>query len=299
MSHSTHLMEDRHTDPIFPIHLYRNKHPYTGEGQVILGLHWHVHMEIILMTVGEAVFVVNGRSYHAKQGDLLFINSGELHTGYSKVKHQTEFVAIVFHPELLASPGFDPHHGRTIARLLTGEHSLPAFVETDNPMYPHLSEPILAVIREMESREGAYEIHVKLQLSLAFAQISRYYSQPSETKESVHPAERFKPLITYMQAHYAEKLTVDVAARMMNLSSYHFCKCFKKATGHTFGQFLQLLRIAEAERRLLETELTVTEIAAQVGFCDINYFDKVFKKVKHCPPTDIRKRSRINVIGVL
>ncbi|SDD00482.1 AraC-type DNA-binding protein [Paenibacillus sp. UNCCL117] len=284
----TDLREEQKTDPLFPVNLFRNRH--TGHEATILPLHWHEHLEIIWMTEGEAVFIVNGQAFTAKPGDLLFVGGGELHTGQATSAGPTEFVAIVFHPDLLAGKGFDPHYIRTIAPLLTGERRLPPHIGTEAPLYAYVAGPVMSAVRELESRETAYEMNAKLYLALAFAQLFRHGAGPQQKpKETARQAERFKPLITYVEQRYAEKISVEDAAKMVNLSPYHFCKSFKKATGHTFGRFLQLIRVGEAERLLLETEMPVTEIAVEVGFCDLHYLNKVFKKIKYCSPSDLRR----------
>jgi YesN/AraC family two-component response regulator len=56
-----------------------------------------------------------------------------------------------------------------------------------------------------------------------------------------------------------EKLTVEQAAKLVSLNPYHFCKTFKKLTGRTFIEYVNVYRVKEAERLLLETDLNVTE----------------------------------------
>lgn len=285
----TDLKEERITDPFFPIDIYRCAAP-PGIGQTILHLHWHEHFEIIYLIEGEAVFYINGQENEAKPGDLLFVGGGELHTGRSATDGPTTFYAIVFHPNIIASTGFDPHHSWTISPLLSGKVKLPTFIPGDSSSSHYIADPIRSLVEELLLKQQGYEMQAKLYLSLVFTQITRHYSNQESGKDSRQLNERFKPLITYLEQHYADRISVEDAAQMVNLSPYHFCKTFKKATGYTFSHFVQLIRISEAERRLLETELTITEIATEVGFCDIQYFNKVFKRTRHCSPSEIRKK---------
>jgi len=85
---------------------------------------------------------------------------------------------------------------------------------------------------------------------------------------------------------------VEEAAAIVSLSPYHLCKSFKKATGRTLVEFLQLIRMNRAEKLLKQTNLPVTEIAHRVGYGSINSFDKVFKKIKHYSPSSARKQTR-------
>jgi len=112
----------------------------------------------------------------------------------------------------------------------------------------------------------------------------------TNTLKNLRQAEMLKPIFTYIETDFSNKITLDQAAKLVNLSTHHFCKSFKRATGRTFIEYLHIVRINEAERLLKKTELSITRIAEQVGFCNINYFDKVFKKVKKYQPSNARKQ---------
>ena len=93
-----------------------------------------------------------------------------------------------------------------------------------------------------------------------------------------------------MEAQLSQPLSVEQAARIVNLNPYHFCKTFKKLTGRTFIDYMNWLRINESDRLLRETEWTVTEIAERIGCGNANYFTKLFKKYKGFPPSEVRRK---------
>ncbi|MFD1907037.1 helix-turn-helix domain-containing protein [Paenibacillus rhizoplanae] len=70
---------------------------------------------------------------------------------------------------------------------------------------------------------------------------------------------------------------------------FHFCKTFKKLTGRTFIDYVNFCRMDEAQRLLLETDLTITEISGRVGCDNPNYFTKLYKQYKGLTPSQARK----------
>ena len=76
---------------------------------------------------------------------------------------------------------------------------------------------------------------------------------------------------------------------MCNFSYSYFCKVFRNVTGGTFSEYLCNLRIREAEKLLASTDLDVTEVANQVGFCDASYFIKIYKSLRGITPKAFKK----------
>jgi AraC family transcriptional activator of pobA len=283
-------------DKTFPINVFHN----IPEEHNVLSLHWHEHLEMIYMVSGEAVFDVGNQSFTAKEGDILFINGGQLHSGYSIHNYVVDYYAIVFHPSLLLDAIMGMHHTQTLVPLLKGDKYLPNLILTTDKRYAETKQWILNTIAEFEQQSIAYEISIKSYLQLILVHLTRHHSsQETVSPKYIRQTERLKPLFTYLEAAFTHKISVEKAAGLVNLSPHHFCKSFKKATGRTFVEYLHLIRINEAERLLKKTDLSITLIAEQVGFCNINYFDKVYKKIKKYPPSSARKKQEMfeNITG--
>lgn len=101
----------------------------------------------------------------------------------------------------------------------------------------------------------------------------------------------------YMQDHFREPLSLEDLARVVYLSPFYFSHIFKEEMNMTFIEYLTNLRISEAKRLLRDTLLAVGTIAEQVGYNDINYFSRVFKKVVGMTPSQFRdKNARLTEI---
>ena len=79
---------------------------------------------------------------------------------------------------------------------------------------------------------------------------------------------------------------------MAYVSKEHFCRSFKRYTGMTLTQFLKKIRIREAERLLLETDLIIGEISRRVGYQDEKHFAKLFRSYLGESPAVFRARHR-------
>ncbi len=92
----------------------------------------------------------------------------------------------------------------------------------------------------------------------------------------------------YIYEHHTEHLSLARAAKAVNMSTFYFCKMFKKATGINFTDYLSRVRIEKAKNLLLNPNLRVSEIAFEVGFQSLTHFNRVFKKLLGQSPTEYR-----------
>ncbi len=96
----------------------------------------------------------------------------------------------------------------------------------------------------------------------------------------------------YIRRHYHRRLTLEELARETDLSPTYFCALFKREWGIGFRRFLQEVRLAEARRLLSEPGHTVEAVANAVGFEDVHYFTRVFRRVVGVPPGEYRRRRQ-------
>ena len=92
--------------------------------------------------------------------------------------------------------------------------------------------------------------------------------------------------------NYMNDITLDDLADMAGYSKYHFSRIFKKYCNTTFIAFLNQRRIKAAEMLLLNEEMSVTNVAMQVGFSSLTTFNRVFKELKGGTPSEFRRLYR-------
>ena len=102
------------------------------------------------------------------------------------------------------------------------------------------------------------------------------------------------PLITkakqYINEHIGEDLSLGQVAAAVHMSSFYFCKLFKKATGINFTDYVSRARIERAKNLLINANLRISEIAYEIGFQSLTHFNRMFKKIVGESPTEYREK---------
>jgi YesN/AraC family two-component response regulator len=108
-------------------------------------------------------------------------------------------------------------------------------------------------------------------------------------------AEAEPPMIrrarAYIAGHHGDPIGLDEVANAMHVSTFYFCKMFKKATGLTFTDYLGRVRVEQAKRLLLNPHLRVSEIAYAVGFQSLTHFNRMFRNLTGESPTRFRDNA--------
>ena len=131
-----------------------------------------------------------------------------------------------------------------------------------------------------------HESVVKL-LSIFAQHLAMVSNQVFIQQENAEP-----PVMTkaraYIHEHQTEELKLGQVAKAVNMSSFYFCKTFKKISGINFTDYVARIRIEKSKNLLLNPNLRVSEIAFEVGFQSLTHFNRVFKKILGQSPTDYR-----------
>jgi AraC-like DNA-binding protein/ligand-binding sensor protein len=119
----------------------------------------------------------------------------------------------------------------------------------------------------------------------------------------IQDAEAEPPMIrrarAYISGHYGDPIGLDDIACAMHVSTYHFCKMFKKTTGLTFTDHLGRVRVEKAKNLLLNPHLRVSEIAYTVGFQSLTHFNRLFRQLTGESPTQFRDRAARRTKGTV
>ena len=102
--------------------------------------------------------------------------------------------------------------------------------------------------------------------------------------------DRLQEVFDCLDSQYMQNLTAESMARQCNMSYSYFSRYFKSAIGKSFTAYLNYVRITEAEKLLLSTDMTVTEVAMATGFSSASYFISQFRSLKNLSPHQFRQR---------
>ena len=101
--------------------------------------------------------------------------------------------------------------------------------------------------------------------------------------------------IVYINENFSEELTAKGCGERFNMSYSYFSRTFKQITGTSFKEYLNEVRINQAQKALITTERSVTDISASCGFNNVSYFIMVYRKKKGITPYAYRMNAKGSV----
>ncbi|WP_420603193.1 AraC family transcriptional regulator [Flagellimonas sp.] len=110
-----------------------------------------------------------------------------------------------------------------------------------------------------------------------------------ENQTEFHNSKRIEKVYNFIKENYAQKIKIEEAASVVNMTVISFSRLIKQRTGKTFTEFVNDLRLGYAIRKLIETNDSISEICFQCGFNNISNFNRVFKKKQGCTPKEFRE----------
>ena len=262
--------------------------------------HIHDEIELIYMLDGEMNFYSRNNCYKIRKNEIILINSFVPHSSVDIGGDEvTRFCLVQFDPKVI----YRSNLFNQLKYLTPFVNESPDFITTfdlrESDKYNELSVLLLSIVSEYEKKELAYELEI---LSILYRILTLFYrwgifqyNRSPYTDNTDFPAEnleKLKTILEYVENNYNEDLTLDKVCAIANYSYHYFCKLFKRATGKTFIQYLNFVRISNAERLLITTDLKVTDILLKTGFSSFSYFNRVFKDIKKCTPSVYRTNQK-------
>lgn len=261
---------------------------WYNEQDLCYPLHWHNTLEIILPIDNCYFACVNEVTYRIETGEIFMIPPGEPHTVYPPKdggKRLVYLLDINMIANLKDFAGIQP--------MLAA----PLHIKKDSPfIYKDILAILLRIQYEYFSDTVYNELTIYSLLLNMFVKLGTNYQNDKlrlSTSQSCRQNEylqKFNDLLAYIDLHYAEPLTLDDMAAKMSFSKFHFSRLFKQYTNYTFCDYLNYRRIKATEELLLSPDLSITDIAMQVGFSSISTFNRVFREHKKCSPSEYRAK---------
>lgn len=245
--------------------------------------HWHKFLEILCIDEGQATLTVNQTSLQAKQGDILVFNAYDVHelVGIAKV------LVAQFHVSLVTEYGVDllkvcsvPDKMKLLPRSCDHtkriHNNMKRMFENSTQQAPGY---------ELDSLGTIFQI-----VSSIIFEFSGIIADDQMVDNHQEDLQRIEILLRYVEMNYPNKISLQDAAEILNLSPNYFCRFFKRVMGKSFFEYLNIYRCMKANELIYTTNKSITEIALSVGFSTINYFNKVYKKFQNSSPSKNRKR---------
>ena len=255
--------------------------------------HWHEEMEILIVNNGFAEVSSDDVSYPLKPGQGIIINQNVMHSIRSMDQKNCTFYSLVFHPDFLF--GHKSSYLQTQFLLpVQNFHLFKMMVLNEtNPWHERMLDAVNDTIAANVTKQFGYEIATKGYLCRFWTElISEFPKLTTAPPPHVSTDEqRVKQAMLFIRKHHAEPLSLDEIANSIHISKSECCRCFARTLQMTPFEYLMKYRILEATKKMIETiknPMSIADIALSVGFNNVSYFNKLFKKFLGCTPTYYR-----------
>lgn len=258
-------------------------------------LHQHPQLQLTVILQGKGQFLSGDYVGRFQAGDVFFLGENAPHV----FRSDPEF----FEKDTeLASAGntifFDFQALEKALGELDELQALRKFEEFQGLCFQiqgQVSEEIRVIFNQFGLTNGLQRFQLALQLlslvDQAGADLVRLNEAGLMLGLSEKDGSRMDRVMQFLLKNRFQKISLEETAAVANLSKEAFCRFFKLRTRNTYTQYLNQLRITEAQKQLQETDLSISEIAYRVGFENLAYFNRSFKKICGVTPKEWRAIS--------
>lgn len=251
--------------------------------------HWHPEIEITYVQKGTMCYKVNHMVYHLKEGDIVFNNSGALHSGTMENQKDCAYIPVTFDSRLIYGFFQSTVNSKYVDPVIQ-DSLLPAIcIDQSEPWHRSFREYLLHIIALDEKKPDFYELDITICLQSIWRLLLEHITyEPQASRENSLEYDRIKKILSYIEENYQNKITLNDIAGHIHLCESECTRLFKRHMNTTLFAFLQEYRI-ERSLEFLQADLPVSAVADKAGFSDPNYYSKVFAKIKGCSPREYRK----------
>ena len=240
--------------------------------------HWHVYIELVYVIQGVIEVGINNESRTLCKGDMAVFSSNDIHYLQST---NSEIYLFIFNPAILDAQAGWPKCGILKNPFFTREQ-IPA----------HIKASIFAIYRNSNPQLEAEQLKTKANVLNLFSFILSKGKTERQSYSKIIQRERMQHVLEYIETNFTQKITLDQAASVAHMSRFYFSSFFKSLTGMGFVNYVNTIRVNEAEQLLINSSKNIADIAFECGFESIRTFNRVFKEVKKKKPIELRKTEK-------
>jgi AraC-like DNA-binding protein len=258
-------------------------------------LHMHDYFQIGLCLKGKGKFIFSDKKYDVTPGDIFIVNNFEHHIAESESEDPAKFLFIFFLPQLIANPGSSTFDFEYLSPFWYNPKFFCNKISGKEEPAKLISVAIKEIYNDWQNKETGYKHLIIANIRKVLGFLIRHYKTTEKDLFTTHTInqKRLQPVLDHVRSNYRSNLSLKEVSQILHMSTSRFRHYFKEITNYNFKEYIFYLRVAEAERMLLETEASISDIACNVGFSNLNQFYTVFFKYVSISPAKYRKSSTI------
>ncbi|MEG1256584.1 helix-turn-helix domain-containing protein [Clostridium sp.] len=251
-------------------------------------IHWHYCIEILYVIKGTINLYINTEKYVINENQVEIINIDEVH---SLESDDEDNKVIIFQID----PYFFQKYYNDIENMFFYTKSIAEdsqYGEEYEDLRIFLSQILCETVQKQDNYDEEIEaILVKLLYHL-INNFNYLIYEKEELKDNKDQLQRYHSISKYIYNNYQNNITLKDISSNEYLSTHYLSREIKYATGYSFTDFLNLIRVEESIKLILDTDMTLSEISEEIGFSHTRYFNKHFKLHYKLTPLQFRKKYK-------
>lgn len=251
--------------------------------------HWHKDIELVYVCEGSLRVGINSECKVLSAGDIAICSSGSIHYFDNQGK-SCRIILILFNPDFIDLSGASPVNNMLIHPFID-RNKIKSVVSV-----PDLADKFKNIFEtclwELENKHPQYPLMVKSKLMEFCSLIFRYFSdinaEANLSNKKLINIQKLQSVVDFLNLNYMKDLSLEDAAEYSGFSPYYFSRIFNSMLGMSFKTYLNHIRVENAKKFLQNKEMSVTDIALECGFESIRNFNRVFKALTGCTPSEGR-----------
>ena len=247
--------------------------------------HWHNSIEIIYVLKGSLHIKIDTDSFTLNEREVEIINSDESH----EIQGMDDNKVLIFNID----PFFFEKYYKDINNIFFYTNSNDD-EDQNGPEYEELKTILSQMLCEYVQKLEDYDEEIEeLLITLLYHLVNNFHyltHEKEELKEKTDQLARYHRISKYIYNNYNNNITLQEIAKKEFLSPHYLSHERKYATGYSFTDLINLTRIEESIKLLLDSDMSISEISDEIGFSHVRYFNKNFKYYYGCTPLQYRKK---------
>ncbi|WP_411825781.1 AraC family transcriptional regulator [Luteolibacter sp. AS25] len=260
--------------------------------------HSHDFHELAIVAEGRAIHSLEGNEFPVSRGDVLLLQGNQRH--FYHQRENLKLLNVMYDADHLGLPESELRRIPGYCAVFMLEpvlrrqsKSASQHLHLDQLQLAHVESLVETMEIECSKQRVGYEVALRAKLLELIVYLSRTYEETDRTES--HALLRMGTVIGALEQDFSREWKIDELAKIAHMSRSNLMRIFRKATGQTPIEYLQHLRVQKSMELLRNTELSVTEVAMQIGFNDSNYFTRCFRKISDQTPRQYRNKGQLPI----
>lgn len=249
--------------------------------------HYHDFHKILILLSGDVTYCIEGRSYDLLPNDIVLVNAGEVHRPIIKSDAPYERIIIYVSPDFLNQYQDTDHNLSLCLKQAKLEQS--HVLRFHSPQASRLENAMQALDGSRNDHDYCYQLHQTLLFLEFMIQLNRAALHHGiEYIENSPSDEKIVAIISYLNEHLTDEITIDDLSSHFFLSRYYLMHAFKEQTGYTIGGYVSTKRLLLAKEQIAKG-MSITDVCYACGFKNYSTFSRAYKKSFGESPRDYRQ----------